>query len=311
MPWSTVPVGSESRRTISAVGFWGDTGDVWTLSPGGLDHWTAKTDGGRVKRLMPPANDTRGLRAAAVRPDAKLALTGGWESVRTGVWDLDGDTPTFTRLAEPGSPLAVGFLSINTFYTLSEADAPAGRLRLWEWAGRKPRPWGTDWARDLDVRAVAAEAMGRWLVVGGPPNLPTGIRDSRTGEILRALPHPAAVTAAAVHPLGKLVATGGRDGSVRVWDPTDGRLRWQTFSHADAVTQVIFGTDELDGTVLTASHDRTVRVWHAGTGFPLGPPLRHPEAVLALAASTSGRVLTGGKDGILRQWQPRVGVIPR
>jgi WD40 repeat protein len=303
LPWSTVPVGTESRRAITAVGFWPKSDNVWTLSPGGLDRWA----GGREKRrLKPSAQGPRGLRTATVHPAGKLAITAGWEPERTGVWHVDDDRATFTRLVDAGSPFAVGFTSDRNFYTLTEAGEPAGRLRLWEWAQDRPRPAADDWARGLDVRAVAPDPAGQWLLVAGPPALPTGLRDPRTGELLRPLPHPTTVTAAAAHPEGPFVATGGRDGSVRVWDPTDGHLVWESFYHADQVTQVTFGTGELHGTLLTASHDCTVRVWHAGTGRPLGPPLRHPEAVLAVAAAADGRVLTGGKDGVLRGWRPRI-----
>jgi WD40 repeat protein/tRNA A-37 threonylcarbamoyl transferase component Bud32 len=307
LPWSTVPVGAESRRAITAVGFWSDSGDVWTLSPGGLDRWAGvPADQREKRRLKPPAAGSRGLRTAAVHPDGSLALSSGWESERTGVWDLAGDAPRFTRLPDAGSPFALGFVGgERTFYTLNEVGEQAGRLQLWEWVDGQPRPAADAWARPLDVRAVAADPGGKWLLVGGPPALPAGLRDLRTGELLRELPHATTVTAAAVHPSGTMAATGERDGSVQVWDLTDGRQVWRNFYHADRVTQVTFGTGALSDTVITASHDCTVRVWHARTGLPLGPPLRHPEAVLSVAAHEQ-RVLTGGKDGVLRGWQPRI-----
>ena len=107
-----------------------------------------------------------------------------------------------------------------------------------------------------------------------------------------------------------LVVTGGRDGSVRVWGLADGRPVGRVMFHADRVTQVAFGTGGLVGCLVTASVDRTVRVWDTCTGLPLGPPFRHPEAVLALAVSEDGRVLTGGKDGVLREWRPNIGRAP-
>jgi WD40 repeat protein len=58
--------------------------------------------------------------------------------------------------------------------------------------------------------------------------------------------------------------------------------------------------------VLTASYDKTARLWEARTGRPLGIPLEHQDAVLAVAFSPDGRtVLTGSRDKTARLWDAR------
>jgi WD40 repeat protein len=68
------------------------------------------------------------------------------------------------------------------------------------------------------------------------------------------------------------------------------------------VRQVAFSPD--GKTVLTGSWDRTVRLWEAATGQPLGPPLQHHGLVLAVAFSPDGKtVLTGSMDKTALLWQ--------
>jgi len=60
--------------------------------------------------------------------------------------------------------------------------------------------------------------------------------------------------------------------------------------------------------VVTASADRTARVWSAATGQPQGAPLEHRGQVRFAAFSPCGRfVATAGEDGAARVWDARTG----
>jgi WD40 repeat protein len=60
--------------------------------------------------------------------------------------------------------------------------------------------------------------------------------------------------------------------------------------------------------VVTASEDKTARVWEADTGKPVGAPLQHQRAVYSVAFSPDGRrVVTASEDKTARVWEADTG----
>jgi WD40 repeat protein len=60
--------------------------------------------------------------------------------------------------------------------------------------------------------------------------------------------------------------------------------------------------------VVTASWDRTARIWDARTGEPIGKPLQHAGSVVAAAFDPKGeRVVTASWDTTARIWDVRTG----
>jgi WD40 repeat protein len=72
------------------------------------------------------------------------------------------------------------------------------------------------------------------------------------------------VYAVAWHPDGSLVATGGADRMIRVWDASTGRLLRTMTGHTELVYSLDFSPD--GQRLVSASTDQTVRLWVPATG---------------------------------------------
>ncbi|SET95117.1 TIR domain-containing protein [Geodermatophilus poikilotrophus] len=99
---------------------------------------------------------------------------------------------------------------------------------------------------------------------------------------------------------GRVLASGGGDGVVRLWDVATAGER-ATLQHGGEVWSVAFGRD--DRLLASGGRDGLVRLWDPATGRPDGPALEHGAAVWSTAFSADGRFLaSGGSDGVVRVW---------
>ncbi|MFA1538240.1 nSTAND1 domain-containing NTPase [Actinomadura monticuli] len=119
--------------------------------------------------------------------------------------------------------------------------------------------------------------------------------------------HAGGVTALAFSPGGPVLATGGHDGAVRLWDAASRRQLGAPIAQPDgdcsgasSVKGMAFAPD---GRTLATACLSTVRFWDVATRREVGPPLELDSVVSALAYNPDGKTLaTGEFSGLVRQW---------
>ncbi|MFF7727076.1 helix-turn-helix domain-containing protein [Streptomyces sp. NPDC008001] len=119
--------------------------------------------------------------------------------------------------------------------------------------------------------------------------------------------HSGAVTDVAFSPDGKTLATGGSDGTARIWDSATGKSRTTLAGHSAPVRSVAFSPD---GKILaTGSDDRIVRLWDVATGETRGILTGHTRPLQSVAFSPDGLTLAtaGGNDETARLWDVATG----
>jgi hypothetical protein len=107
-------------------------------------------------------------------------------------------------------------------------------------------------------------------------------------------------------PNGKVLATGGTDQTIRLWDPETGRDLKLLRGHMGAIHALAFSPD---GKILASgSADTSVRLWDLASGQEIRAVTSNFGAVRAVAFSADGKTLaTGGNDSSLRFWDSATG----
>ena len=101
---------------------------------------------------------------------------------------------------------------------------------------------------------------------------------------------------------GTVVASGGWDGTVRLWEPLSGRSLAVLEGHTGAVRNVALSAD--GRLVASSGWDRTVRLWEAPSGRALAVLEGHTAGVVWVALSGDGKlVASSGGEGTVRLWE--------
>jgi len=120
--------------------------------------------------------------------------------------------------------------------------------------------------------------------------------------------HRSSFSATALSPDGKLYATGGIDGTIRIWEVESAKLVRALIGHNSYCYGLAFSPD---GTMLASggSYDATVRIWEVKTGMPLRTLKGHPSYCVQVAWSPDSKqvVSAGGESGILSYWDIQSG----
>jgi len=100
---------------------------------------------------------------------------------------------------------------------------------------------------------------------------------------------------------GSRVASASSDGTVRLWNPSDG---WSSIELTGPVGQVWETAISPDGTrIAGVGADGSLHLWHAASGRHLLALDGHEGPLWGVAFSSNGRsILTGSDDGTARVW---------
>ena len=286
------------------------------IASGGSDRKIQILDAANGNVLSTLEGHTDGVLSVRFSPDGTQLLSGSYDNTAR-LWDVaSGDT---LQELERHSwwVWAAEFSPDATKIVTAGQD---GKAVVWIKQGTTPLPLGE----------VARNRAGEGLALrnANPSPLDNSLPLPK-GEATEARPQPlyayrtefsrhnGAVYTARFSPKGDLVATGGADNLVMVWNPDDAqpvnieqRLdgapdpkanHLQMAGHDKPVRSVAFSPN---GQLLASgSDDNTIRVWDTASGKPLRALRGHGNAVRSIEFSPDGQwVLSGGEDQKVRVW---------
>ena len=145
--------------------------------------------------------------------------------------------------------------------------------------------------------------------------------DVDTGRLHELEGHTGGVTSVAFSPDGKILATGGHDGMLILWNAADRkqlhkvRIAEEAYFHrkangVDSGGILSLAFDPNGKTIASANHDGTVRLFDAPTGKQVLVLKRHVQSVLDVAFSPNGKILASASDDqTVSLWDMATGAI--
>ncbi len=151
---------------------------------------------------------------------------------------------------------------------------------------------------DQDLRALPWLVRALQLEEGGPRA--EEVHRIRIGHVLDGVPHPVRIwrheglVGAFLAPDRQTLATWDLDGTVKLWDPSDGRSVANPLPHPAPIVDLRLGA----GRVVTVDDRGAVRVWDIGTGREAMPSIVQGSPVhLVRMSATANRFLTADRAG--------------
>lgn len=148
------------------------------------------------------------------------------------------------------------------------------------------------------------------VALGGPSKL-VKLYATRTGKLVHKIEkHTDWITSMAFSPNGEWLATGDRSGGLHVWETKAGAIVFTLDEHKVRITDLAW---RADGKLLaSAAEDGNVILWDMKDGWPARNIAAHARpaktryrretGVLSLDFAADGRLLSTGRDGIIRVW---------
>jgi hypothetical protein len=248
--------------------------------------------------------------ALATSPWAPLAAVAGHEKIY--LYDLARRVPAGELAFPEGIPYVLRF-SRNGDLLLAAGGKPvqSGKAVLFDVrTGNRVAVVGEE--HDLAL-AADVSADGKLIALGGPGKV-VRVYAAADGKLAYEIKkHTDWITALEFSPDGGRLATGDRSGGILLWEAATGGTTGVLAEHKDAITSLSWrGDSQL---LASASEDGNLIVWNVGDGFPMSTISKPhtpkatpghygviPGGVLGAQFTSDGRIVSVGRDSIIRVW---------
>ncbi|KAG7410105.1 Vegetative incompatibility protein HET-E-1 [Fusarium oxysporum f. sp. raphani] len=131
--------------------------------------------------------------------------------------------------------------------------------------------------------------------------------DSDWNAVLQTLEgHTDFINSAVFSNDGKLIASGSRDNTVKIWNVATGEEERTLEGHANSVNSVVFSKDSK--LIASGSSDNTVKIWNVATGEEAQALEGHANSVNSVVFSKDGKLIaSGSRDNTVKIWNVATG----
>jgi guanine nucleotide-binding protein subunit beta-2-like 1 protein len=244
----------------------------------------------------------------AISSDGQFALSGSWDATLR-LWDLNFGTTTRRFVGHTKDVLSVAFSADNRQIVSGSRDKT---IKLWNTLGECKytieEQGHTEWVSTVRFSPNAQNPM---IVSGGWDKLVKVWNLGNCKLRTNLAGHSGYINTVTISPDGSLCASGGKDGTVRLWDLNEGKHLY-SLEGGDIINALTFSPTRY---WLCAATDSAVRIWDLESKTLVADLNKnHPDfqnkianpQCLSVAWSADGSTLFAGySDTLIRVWEVR------
>lgn len=272
---------------------------------GAVGHYRTRVQRDRAEDAWEAESVQREL-ADARRQEAQSAREEAEKKRKELAVQLDGaHWEAYQKFGAQGDPVAQLLIAIKARDHVKESKIPS--VRSWPvlaWCARQrcPRLVGSLPCSDehTPLQHVALSPDGVALASVERRSGAIVLWDAVTGTRAQWLVgHTKEPRCVAFRPDGRMLASAGRDRSIRLWTLQDAqgiRTIGTLLGHTERVDCIAFNSN--GRRLASGSRDKTVRLWDVARQTEMGPPLRYGRGVVSLSFSLEEMGLLAGASGL-------------
>jgi guanine nucleotide-binding protein subunit beta-2-like 1 protein len=241
-----------------------------------------------------------------ISSDGQFALSGSWDSTLR-LWDLNFGTTTRRFVGHTKDVLSVAFSADNRQIVSGSRDKT---IKLWNTLGECKytieEQGHTEWVSTVRFSPNAANPI---IVSGGWDKLVKVWNLTNCKLRTNLVGHSGYINTVTVSPDGSLCASGGKDGTARLWDLNEGKHLY-SMDAGDIIHSLVFSPTRY---WLCAATQTSIKIWDLENKTVVADLNKnHPDfqakttnpAPISLAWSADGTTLYAGyTDNVIRVWE--------
>ena len=242
------------------------------------------------------------INCVAISPDQETIACGSRDCI-VKLYNIQTGRETGTFIGHAGPVMGVCFVGSMQLCSASQD----GRLSLWDIKGGHRIEVMSGHSRA--VHHCAASQNGK-LIVSVSLDCSIKVWKGSDGKLQSTLRpqgfNNKPLNCVAFHPEGKLIAVGGWDTLVKIWDTFNQKRLKILRGHRTSVQSCSYAHS--GRYIASASLDGEVRLWATKSGATVGTLMGHASSVTCLAFSGDGGLLiSGSNDQTLKMWSSTLG----
>ncbi len=265
------------------------------LDDGRVEVWDVHSSRLRFSQRI----HSKSVYCVAFHPDSKSLASCG-EDGQVILLDASSGNAMLPLAEQTDSKAALLFLAFNAKGTRLAACGESQHISIWDTSSgllTQTLPSGPDISRAI----VFGDSDQRLFVANYGSNA-IEVWDLATNQQLSPLQgHTAHVRSLVVSSDGSTVASGGKDGTMRIWRANDGDLLRTWKAHNLLVDCVAFRPGHRE--IATCGIDNLIRVWEIDVPTEVPRSSGHTDRVNEIAFTPDGKwIASASKDGTIRLW---------